>query len=123
MVIHFKERSNEITKPPAGAYSAKERNMKAVNDYLAEGKSVTNVFYAIDSLNCRIILSKWKRKSLASMDTVEAIMAIEDIFRKVAGTFINSLEVDGEIVSEQIFYPDGSSMKVERVIKKEEYRN
>ena len=96
--------------------------MKAVNDYLDEGKSVTNVFYAIDSLNNRIILSKWKRKSLANMDTVEAIMAIEDIFRKVAGTFINSLEVDGEIVSEQIFYPDGSSMKVEQVIKKEEYR-
>ena len=54
---------------------------------------------------------------------IEAIMAIEDIFRKVAGTFINSLEVDGEIVSEQIFYPDGSSMKVEQVIKEEEYRN
>lgn len=96
--------------------------MKAVNDYLDEGKSVTNVFYAIDSLNNRIILSKWKRKSHANMDTVEAIMAIEDIFRKVAGTFINSLEVDGEVVSEQIFYPDGSSMKVEHVIKKEEYR-
>lgn len=97
--------------------------MKAVNDYLNEGKSVTNVFYAIDSLGCRILLSKWKRKSLASMDTVEAIMAIEDIFHKVAGTFINSLEVDGEIVCEQIFYPDGSSMKVEQAIKKEEYRN
>lgn len=96
--------------------------MKAVNDYLDEGKSVTNVFYAIDSLNNRIILSKWRRIHQANMDTVEAIMAIEDIFRKVAGTFINSLEVDGEIVSEQIFYPDGSSMKVEHVIKKEEYR-
>lgn len=97
--------------------------MKAVNDYLNEGKSVTNVFYRIDTLNHRIILAKWKRKSLANMDTVEAIMSIEDILRKAAGTFINSIEVDGEIVSEQIFYPDGSSMKVERAIKQEEYRN
>jgi len=96
--------------------------MQSINDYLNEGKSVTNVFYALDSLNHREVLARWKRQELATMDTVEAIMAIEDIFRKLYVTFINSVEVNGEIVRETIFYSDGSTMKVERELTKEEYK-